>query len=100
MTVILYAILLAHLNSYKDHYVNIGITFAITYAMKRLVRVAGAKDNADLVGLGGYSLTIGEFVKMLGAIKSSGFKGNSESSQKIIDGVVGQGVDWVKNLFQ
>lgn len=100
MSVILYAILFAHLNAYKQYYGNIGVTFAITYLMKRLVRSTGAKDQSDLVGLGGYTLTIGEFVKLLDAIKKNSFSGsNSEASNEIIGGMLGNIIDSITGIF-
>jgi len=99
MSLILYGILLAHLNAYRNYYANIGIMFAMTYVMKRLIRSSSSNDHADLIGLGGYTLTIGEFVKLLKAMKEAGFKGNSEEANKIIGGMLGEGVDLIKDLF-
>lgn len=99
MTLILYGIFLAHINSYREYYSRIGITFAVTYAMKRLIRSSGKKDDADLIGLAGYSLTIGEFFNLLGAMKkSSVYGGNSEEANKIISGLFGKGIDLIKDL--
>lgn len=99
MMIILYALLLAHFNAYKNQYANIGITFAISYALKRLLRSV-SKDHADLVGLGGYSLTFGEFVKLLGQIKKNGIGTQSDEADKIIGGVLGKGIDFFIDLFQ
>jgi hypothetical protein len=99
MSLILYGILLAHLNAYRNYYANIGITFAITYVIKRLVKSSSSNDHADLIGLGGYTLTIGEFVKLLQAMKQAGFKGNSEETSKIVGGMLGEGVDIIKDLI-
>lgn len=98
MSIILYGILLAHLNAYKNYYANIGVTFAITYVMKRMIKSLD-NDQADLIGLGGYTLTIGEFTKLLGSIKQNGFKGNSEEANKIIGGLLGEGIDKLKDIF-
>lgn len=99
MTTILYGLLLAHFVAYKDYYAKIGVTFAITYLIKRLVKSAGDKDNADLVGLGGYTLTIGEFIKLLNSIKKNSFTGSSsEETNEIIGGLLGQIMDSIKDI--
>jgi hypothetical protein len=100
MTVILYGILLAHLNSYKEYYGRIFVTFAVTYLMKRLIKVSGQKEHSELIGLGGYSLTIGEFIKLIGAVKHNGMTVQSEEANKIIGGVLGRGLDSLIELFK
>lgn len=99
MTLILYGIFIAHLNTYKDQYANIGITFAIAYLMKRLLRSI-SKDHADMVGLGGYSLTIGEFVKLMGQMKKNGIGVQSEEANQIMGGLLGKGLDSLVELFK
>lgn len=100
MTLILYGLFIAHLNAYRDYYMRIGITFSMTFLMKKLVKSGGQQDNAELIGLGGYALTIGEFVKLIGAMKSSGlYRGNSEEANKIIGGLLGGSVDLLKGLI-
>lgn len=75
MTVILYAALLGHFMAYKEQYANIGVTFAMTYVFKKLIKSMGSQDQADLIGLGGYTLSIGEFVKLLKQLTHRGFDG-------------------------
>lgn len=101
MMIILYGILLAHINAYREYYTKIGITFAVTYMMKRLIRSSGQKDNADLIGLAGYSLTIGQFFILLNVMKNSGaYGGNSAEANKIIGGLLGGSVDLLKGLLK
>ena len=84
MTVILYGVLLAHFYSYKTQYANIGITFVMTVVMKKLIKSVGSTDNADLIGLGGGCLTVGEFAKLLKAMTVSGFSGSTTSKSGLI----------------
>lgn len=100
MSVILYALLFAHFNAYKQYYGKIGVTFAIAYAMKRIVRSAGNKDHSDLVGLGGYALTVGEMVKLFSAVKKNSFSGsNSNETNEIIGGMLGNIIDSITGIF-
>ena len=100
MTFILYGLLLAHLNSYREYYARMGATFAATFVLKKLIKTVD-KDNADLIGLGGYALTGGEFFKMINAMKSAGFaRMNSEDTNKIIGGLFGNGTDLIKKLLE
>jgi len=86
ISVVLYGILMGHFYSYRERYTQIGITFAVTYMLKRLIKQTGNIDNADLVGLGGYALTVDGFIMLLGDMKKSGFTGNSPESSKFIGG--------------
>ena len=101
-TVVLYGILIAHLAAYKDHYANILVMFVMSYAFKRLVKSMGSQDNADLIGVAGYTLTIGEVVSLLKAMKTSGFQGDPEAAKKIVGGVLGNilggGSDFIKQI--
>ena len=101
-TVILYGLILAHINAYKDHYANIGIMFCLTFVFKKLIKSSGSPDNADLVGMGGYILTIDEFLKLLKAMKTSGFQGDPEAAKQIVGGVLGSvlggGSDFIKQI--
>jgi len=89
MSVVLYGIIMGHIYSYRERYTQIGITFAVTYMLKRLVRQTGNMDHADLVGLGGYALTVDGFIKLLGDMKRNGFTGNAKEPTKSIGGLVG-----------
>jgi hypothetical protein len=100
MTVILYGILLAHFNTYRNQYANIGITFAVSFLMKRLLKSAGQKEHGEIVGLGGYTLTIGEFVKLLGQMKKNGIGVQSEEANQIMGGLLGKGLDSLVEMFK
>ena len=78
--------------AYKDDYANIGVMFAMTVVIKMLAKSGGAKDQSDLIAVGGGALTIGQFVKLIAKIKASSFVGE-EGKQKLIGGVIGQGLD-------
>ena len=90
---------MAHIYSYRERYTEIGITFAVTYMLKRLVRQTGNTDHADLVGLGGYALTVNGFIKLLSDMKKSGFTGNSSESSKFIGGGLGSVIDQLQHLI-
>lgn len=81
MSIILYGILLAHLTAYREQYTNIGITFAVTVMMKILARKIGDKDNADLIGIGGGALTVGEFAKLIKQVTTRGFNGGTAGTE-------------------
>ncbi|WP_125154477.1 hypothetical protein [Clostridium rectalis] len=73
MDLILYGIFLAHLYSYKAYYIKIFIFFSITFVIKRIIK-QGNVDYANLIGLGGYSLTLLEFIKLINAMAKAGFR--------------------------
>ena len=103
-TVLLYGILLAHLNAYKEHYASIGIMFCMTYVFKRMIKSSGSQDYADLTGLGGYVLTVGEVVNLIKDMKRSGFQGDPSQAQQFIGGALGKMIsgsgDIIKFLTQ
>lgn len=96
MTVILYGILLAHLAAYKEQYANIGVTFAMTFVFKKLIKSMGSQDQADLIGLGGYTLSIGEFVKLLKQLTRTGFDGKVTGANP--NGYIGDILDAIKGV--
>ena len=96
--VIAYGIFIAHIAAYHEQYSNIGMTFALTYVIKRWVK-SWSKDDADIIGIGGYALTVGEFAKLIKDIKTTSFQGNAVDSGKIMGGVLGKSVDWIKDLI-
>lgn len=99
MSIILYGILIAHLNAYREQYANIGITFAMTFVIKKLIKAGGNVDHADLIGVGGYALTIGEFVKLIGKMKvAGGIIAQSEESDKILGGFLGKALEMLQNV--
>lgn len=100
MSLIIYGIILAHFNAYKDYYGRIGLTFAMTFLVKRLAKSANQIEHSELIGLGGYSLTVGEFAKLIQALKQSGIQGsNVEESSKILGGLLGKGIDLLGDLI-
>lgn len=100
MILIMYGLLVTHFMSYKNYYIKIGMTFSITYLMKRLIKSAGNKEHADIIGLTGYVITFGEFTKLIKAMKDASNRvAESEDAQKIIGGLLGNGLDSIKNLF-
>ena len=80
MGVLLYGVFLAHVYSYREEYMNIGITFATTVILRKLVKSIGSTDNSDLIGLGGGALTVGECAKLLNELTSKGFAGIPKDS--------------------
>lgn len=100
MILIIYGLLITHFMSYKNYYIKIGMTFSITYLMKRLIKSAGNKEHADIIGLTGYVMTFGEFTNLMKAIKDASNKAlNSEDANKIIGGLLGDGLETIKELF-
>ena len=99
MSFVLYGVVLAHFIAYKEQYAHIGVMFSITIVMKILAKVAGSKDQSDLIAVGGGALTGSEFVKLLKEITSKGITGGiggaKESSQ---GGLVGDLIEAVKGL--
>jgi hypothetical protein len=93
-------ILSAHFINYKEFYWKIISTFSAAYITKRLVRIAGDKDNSDIVGLGGYALTFVEVLKLLGAVKNSGMQiADDKTKADMIGGFLGNGIDKIMQLL-
>lgn len=70
--IILITLLSTHIANYKEHFIDIGVNFAITFALKRLLKSFGEDTKSEFIGLGGYSLTCKEFFEYLKAVKDSG----------------------------
>jgi hypothetical protein len=93
-------ILSAHFINYKEFYWKIISTFSATYITKRLVRMIGDKDKADILGLGGYALTFVEVLKLLGAVKNNGFQiADDKTKSDMIGGLLGNGIDKIMELI-
>lgn len=96
----LIAILYAHFQAYKEHYVKVFGTFAITVVMNKMIRGVN-KDHSDMIKLGGYALTALAVVQLLQKIQSNtrSFNGKDSEQDKIVGGLIGDGLDKLKELF-
>jgi hypothetical protein len=90
MGTILYGLLIAHLLGYKEHYIKIGTTFALTFVTKRFVKSFGSKNDAEIIGLAGYTLTFGDFIKLISQVRSNATKAPSQETMDIVGGAVGK----------
>ena len=66
------ALLITHITAYKEHFINMGFTFAVTLACKKLLKSMDQKDKASLLGLAGNSLVLMYFISYLCAVKTNG----------------------------
>ena len=99
MGILLYGAFIAHVLSYHEQYANIGISFAVTYVLKRLIKSGGSVTNSELIGVGGYSISINEFVKLLYKIKHSSMAiSETPEGKKIIGGFVGEALELLKSI--
>lgn len=53
---------------YFPYFVKMATLFSVTYMLKRLFKSSNNKQTADLIGLGGYSLTVAVFFSLINAI--------------------------------
>lgn len=90
MGTILYGLLIAHLLGYKEHYIRIGTTFVLTFATKRFVKSFGSKNEAEIIALAGYTLTFGEFIKLISQVRNNATKAPSKETIDIVGGAVGK----------
>ena len=44
-------ILMCHLYSYRFHYLAVGLTFSVTFVIKKLVKSAGFNHHAGFIGI-------------------------------------------------
>jgi len=99
MSFVLYGVFLAHVMAYKEQYAHIGIMFSITVIMKVLAKVAGAKDQSDLITVGGGALTASEFLKLLQQMTSRGITGGIGGAKASSEGgLLGDIIESVKGL--
>ena len=94
MGLIMYGMLMAHLVGYKDEYMKIATTFATTIMVKLVVKQAGNKDHATMIGLGGGFVTIKQALVLLEKVTKRGFN-DTTSSIGGENGLVG---DMIKNI--
>lgn len=79
MALALYIMFLGHLDGYRDDYLRIATTFATTIMVKLVVKSAGNKDHAQMVGIGGGFVTISQVLRFFGKLTSKGFEGKGIS---------------------
>lgn len=60
----------------------------MAYIFKRLIKSFGAEDQSQLVGLGGYTLTLGEFVKLIKQMTVRGFEGKGIAGTEFKSGLI------------
>ena len=97
-TVVVYGIIIGHIVGYHEQYANMGISFALTYVIKRIIKSGGSITNSEIFGVGGYSITAGEFVKLLTKMNKAGSTMlDNPESKKIIGGLLGEGIEFIKN---
>lgn len=90
MGTILYGLLIAHIVGYKELYIKIGTTFALTFVAKRLVKSFGSKNEAEIIAMAGYTLTFGEFVHLISQVRNNAQHAQSMENPELIGGAVGK----------
>lgn len=61
-----------HLKAYADYYINILLSFSVTFIIKRLIKSMGNTELAGVFGLGGYSLGIVAILNLFRAVLRKG----------------------------
>ena len=84
----LLSLAIAHIAAYKENYMRIGISYAGTFVLKRLAKVAGQQDNAQLLGLAGYSIMAGEIFILINKMLNNGIAGTGKSIVNYIGDLV------------
>lgn len=86
-------VLIAHLNTYKSHIITIASNFAITFALSKIMQSVESRDKADMIKLGGYSITFGSLVDYLAAVKANSIIDTPKDG----GGIIGEG--WLKTVI-
>lgn len=97
MGLIMYGMLMAHLIGYKDEYMKIGTTLATTIMVKLVVKQAGNKDHATMIGLGGGFVTIKQVLILLEKVAKTGFSDTNAVGGK--NGIVGDMIENITKLL-
>jgi len=73
MGIIMYGMLMGHVVGYKDEYMKIAVSFATTMMVKLVIKSAGNKDHATMIGLGGGFVVIKNVFELLDKVTKRGF---------------------------
>lgn len=79
-------ILIGHLKAYNSYYINIGTSFVVTFALKKIINSMN-KDLASMFGLAGYCVVLNYIVKLLIAISGNGFNVDVKDIINNLDGL-------------
>jgi hypothetical protein len=73
-----------------------GTTFALTFATKRFVKSFGSKNESEIIALAGYTLTFGEFIKLISQVRNNASKAPSKETMDIVGGALGKLIEMVQ----
>lgn len=91
--------LISHFAAYREQITNVFINFAITFALKRLLKSINDTEKSDMVSLAGYSLTFASFLEYLAAVKEAGTGSTITGVTEPVKGLIPELIDAIKETI-
>lgn len=85
---VFWGILIGHVSGYKEYFIRIIRCFGVTCVIKKILKASGEGTKADMVALGGYSMTGSEVVNYMAAtLRSGSWKIENRTEEEIVKGL-------------